>query len=147
MFQEQPSRKYIIQKENLKQALAREFSDLNYDIFNIYLFIKKNDYQNALRIEHGLINKFLMNVYKHFYNVDISPESDNLNIFLIHLTNIEGFPFTDHELMEYVEKYQAIEIESESIEARVEHVYHQIYNFFIKIQNYIYENDEKNGRF
>ena len=147
LFQEQPSRKYIIQKENLKQALAREFSDLNYDIFNIYLFIKKNDYQNALKIEHGLINKFLMNVYKHFYNVDISPEPDKLTTFLTHLTNIEGFPFTDQELMEYVEKYQVIEIESESIEARVEQVYHQIYNFFIKIQNYLYENDEKNGRF
>lgn len=145
VFQQQPSRKYIIQKANLKNAFAREFSDFNYHIFKIYSFINKRDYENALRIEYEIIKNYLVNIYKQYYNIDTIVTSAELDKFLNFLSNIEDFPFSNQELIGFIEKYQVLDLRSEKKDSLAKEIYQVIYDFFIKIQNYIYGNDEKNG--
>lgn len=140
MFQQTP-RKYIIQKENLKIAIAREFSDFNYDIFNIYSYINDEDYKNALKIEHGLIKHFLINVYKQFYNVDTIKTVNDFENFLSILGEKKRFPFTTQELNKYLEIDQTINLESETLESLAKDIYLTIYDFFIKIQHYIYDEE------
>ena len=145
VFHQSPSRKYIIQKSNLKNAFAREFSDFNYHIFKIYSFINKRDYENALRISHELIKNYLVNIYKQYYNTDNIVTTTELDKFLNFLSDIEEFPFSNRELLNFIERYKIIDLNSEKKESLAKEIYQFIYDFFIKIQNYIYWNDEKNG--
>jgi len=135
------SRKYVVPEKNLKKALVREFSDFNYEIFTIYSYINREDYENALKIEHSLIKTYLMNVYRHFYNVESVVISD-LNAFLTVLGDMKGFPFSKRELIDYIDRYQVINLEGDNIESLSKEMYQFIYNFFIKIQHYIYEENE-----
>ncbi|MFX1593254.1 MAG: hypothetical protein ACFFCL_11220, partial [Promethearchaeota archaeon] len=136
-------RKYIVPENKLKLALAREFSDFNYDIFTIYSYINREDYKNALKIEHGIIKKYLMNVYRHFYNVESVVIAD-LNEFLTVLEDIKGFPFSKQELIDYIDKYQVLNLDGENLELLAKEIYQFIYNFLIKIQYYIYEEEKNN---
>ncbi len=145
VFQKSSSRKYIIQKANLKNAFAREFSDFNYYIFKIYSYINKGDYQNALKIEHEIVKNFLVNIYKQYYNIDTTATSEELNNFLNFLTDIKDFPFSNQQLTEFVEKYKVIDLESKNKESLAKEIYQFVYDFFIQIQNYIYGDDEING--
>ncbi|MFX0155114.1 MAG: hypothetical protein ACFE9Q_11355 [Candidatus Hodarchaeota archaeon] len=138
IFRPKP-RKYIIQKENLKDAFAREFSDFNYDIFKIFRFINHNDYEKAIKIGHGLIKKYLLNVYKQFYNVNQILSINEVEKFIINLAKSEEFPFSKEEFESYIEKYDLINLENQNLEELAEDLYEYIYSFFIKIQNYIFE--------
>lgn len=136
-------RKYIVPENKLKLALVREYSDFNYDIFTIYSYINREDYKNALKIEHGIIKKYLMNVYRHFYNVESVVIAD-LNEFLTVLEDIKGFPFSKQELIDYIDKYQVLNLDGENLELLAKEIYQFIYNFLIKIQYYIYEEEKNN---
>jgi len=136
IFQESP-RKYIIQQHNLKDALMREFSDFNYDIFKTYMCIDAGNYSDALKIEHKLIRTYLMNVYRQFHNVT-SINIDRFTQFLSTLENVKGFPFTTQELIDYMNKFEVIDLKKGNLESLTKEIYHFIYEFFIKIQHYIY---------
>jgi hypothetical protein len=129
-------RKYIIPQEKLKDALMREFSDLNYDIFKIYSYIEKEEYSSALKIEHGLIKKFLINTYRQFYNLE-SVIVNDFNIFLSILEETDGFPFKKQEIIKIIDKCQLVKLE-ENLDSLTKELYQLIYDFFIKIQQYIY---------
>ncbi len=135
------SRKYIIKEKDLQVAIVREFSDLYFDIFKIYDFIEDKEYHSALRIESGLIRKFLVGVYRHYYNIKDVLSLDDLKKFITTLGSTEGFPFTNEALQEYISNYSPInfdEINEVDLEATSKKIYHYFYDFFIKIQNYIY---------
>ncbi|MFW9819653.1 MAG: hypothetical protein ACFFE5_08595, partial [Candidatus Thorarchaeota archaeon] len=143
IFQQKP-RKYIIQQNNLKDALMRELSDFNYHIFKIYSYINQRDYKNALKIEHGLINKFIMNVISQYYGIEFPIPNDTLEGFLTLLSDIADFPFTKQELLNYIEQYLVLNLETNNLESLAREVYQFIYKFFIKIQHYIYEGNNNN---
>lgn len=133
------SRKYIVKGKDLKEAIAREFYDFNFDIFKIYNFIENEDYKNALKIESGFIKKFLVNVYRHYFNVDHVISLDNLKEFAATLGSTEGFPFTTRALQEYMTNYSNInfdEIDEVNLETTSQEIYEYISDFFIKIKNY-----------
>ncbi|MFX0104430.1 MAG: hypothetical protein ACFE75_02935 [Candidatus Hodarchaeota archaeon] len=136
IFHDRP-RKYIVQQHNLKDALMREFSDFNYDIFKIYSYIDAEDYSNALKIEHMLIKKYLMNVYRQFHNLT-SVSIEDLNQFLSDLEDTKDFPFTKQELIDYVNKYENLNLKKGNLESLAKDIYTFLYEFFIKIQHYIY---------
>ena len=131
------SRRFIITSENLKDALMREFSDFHYDIFKIYCFIDNEDYSSALKVEHELIKKYLMNVYRQFNNVELVV-IDDFNSFLTDLENTESFPFTKKELINYIDKYQVVNLNGEGLDSMAIEIYQFISEFFVKLQHFIY---------
>jgi len=131
-------RKYIIQKDQLKDALMREFSDFNYDLFKIYSYINEKEFKTAIKIQYGLIKKFLLQVYQQYYNREGDASMEELEQFFTILGEIQEFPFSKQELIEKSEKYKVIDLEIENIEILVQEIYQFIYNFFIKIQHFIY---------
>lgn len=137
IFQTLP-RKYIIQKEKLEDAFAREFSELNYDIFKIYNFIKEGEPKKALKIEHGLIRKYLVDVYKQYNNVDKVLSRVEVERFLTSLGATEGFPFSEEELRKYIDKYETISFNDQKADVIAEVMYKNIYSFFNGIQNYLF---------
>jgi hypothetical protein len=137
------SRSYIVKAGDIKKAFAREISDLNFELFNIYSYINRKDYKNALKIEEGLIYKFLVNVYSQFYNVNYIITSQDLEVFFEYLSSVSNFPFTKDTLQEYIDKLRLINFEEGNFEVVSVENYQLIYTFFIEIQKFIYsEQDE-----
>jgi hypothetical protein len=141
-FFKSKSKKYVIAKRDLKKSFMRELSDFNYDLFNAYRYINRKDYENALKIEYELIKKYLINVNRHYYNIKELNLVD-LNKFLTILEKTDGFPFTKQEIINYIDKYQVIKMEEEDLELLSKKLYHTISDFFIRIQNYIYQENEE----
>ncbi|MFW9969880.1 MAG: hypothetical protein ACFFDF_06740 [Candidatus Odinarchaeota archaeon] len=126
-------RKYIIPKENLKEALLRENTNLYFNLFKSYTCIEKSDYSTALKILHELIKTFLGNVYRHFYNVD-TLVLQGFNSFLTLLEKTEGFPYTKQELIDLIDRYQFIKVDDSNLESVVKEMYHTSSEFFNTIQ-------------
>ncbi len=135
---ESQSRKFIIQKGNLREACAREFSDFNYEVFKIDKFIEDNDFKNAAKLERGLIKKFLESIYRHFYDIDHKISSNKMEQFIAAIADSEGFPFTKQEYQDYYEKSDNLNLNTENLKEMTEDVYHHIFQFLAKMYNYLY---------
>ena len=85
-----------------------------------------------------------MNVIKQYYNVESPILHDTIDKFLTFLGGLKDFPLTKQELLEYIEHYKVLNLETNNLESLAREVYQFIYNFFIKIQHYIYEGDNNN---
>lgn len=136
IFPSQP-RKYIIKQEDLYEALTREFSDFYYDISKIYNLMKKAEYSNAIKIEQVIIKKFLVNAYRHYYNIDRVVMPSEMTPFFKLLENMEGFPFTAGELKYYIDQYQEINLDLNDPKVVAERAYESLSIFFNKINNYL----------
>ncbi|MFX1428299.1 MAG: hypothetical protein ACFFBE_17730, partial [Promethearchaeota archaeon] len=136
-------RKFIIEEANLKKALMREFSNFNFEVFTIYDYIQNGEFENALRIELNLIQRFLMEVYKHYANSDETVSEKNLNEFILHLSNDFKIPFTQEEIRQFLERSKEINFNSESNESKAIQLYQDLFIFFSKLQTYIYNEKEE----
>jgi hypothetical protein len=133
VFPDHP-RQYIVQEKNLKEALSREIGDLYYEIFKMYSYINNEDYTSALKIHHGLIKKYLRNVYRDYYN-DCAVVLKRFNSFLGLLEKAEGFPLSKQELIDYIDHSPVME--GNYLELPTKNRYKSISEFFGKIQNFI----------
>ena len=143
VFQEQP-RKYIIQAHNLKKALAQEFTDLNMLHFDISSYLDHDRYEEAFNMEHDLIRKYIFNAYRHFYNVDRVRSPNDLRSFMKFLSTVKVFPFTEPELINYLEGdyNQVLELEGLELDEKSKKIFRYITTFILKIEKYIYEDEE-----
>ena len=143
VFQEQP-RKYIIQAHNLKKALTQELTDFNLLHFDISGHIDHGRYEEAFNIEHDLIKKYLYNTYRHFYNVNLVKSPDDLRSFITLLSKTEDFPFTESELINYLERdyNQVLELEGLELDEKCNKIFRYIGVFLVKIEKYIYDDDD-----
>lgn len=137
------NRAYIIGKEDLRGAFAREFSELYWAIFKASSFINKGEYRAALKVQHNLVKRFLMSVYKHFYNVNYIVTYKDLEKFIQDITNDPEIPFTQEEIHDYLERYQILNFDNEDIQSLAIEIYTYYHQFFDKLQLYI--NKEQNG--
>ncbi|MFX1364510.1 MAG: hypothetical protein ACFFCE_19490 [Promethearchaeota archaeon] len=137
-FTNQP-RKYIIRQEDVYEALAREFSDFTYEMSKLYKFMRNTNYSSALKIEQNIIKKFLFNVFRHYYNIDRAVIPSEVLSFFETMENTENFPFTVQKLKDYLTTYQEINLDINDPEKLAHKLYNSIHHFFIKIQNYIYQ--------
>jgi len=134
---------YIIKKKSLIKALAREFSNFFFELFNVYEFITHEEYKNALKIEHNLVRRFLIEVYKHYFNANYLITTKDLTEFIEHLVTDAGAPFTKEELLDYVERYQVVDFDHSDVQSLANEVYEFISVFFDKIQLFMYKDKEE----
>ena len=139
--EEEAPRRYIIQSQNLKKAIAREFSNFFFELFTAYEYITKENYQDALKIERDLISRFLTEVCKHYNNVN-QVSSVDLYKFIEHITTDQDFTFSNDELTGYIDKYQDYNFENNSSEQIANEMYLYISEFFKKIQIYSFHEEE-----
>ncbi|NVM34501.1 MAG: hypothetical protein HWN81_02825 [Candidatus Lokiarchaeota archaeon] len=131
------SRRYIIQQENLYDALKREFGGLFYDTSKVYDLIGIGEYSNAIKIEQIIIEKFLVNVYRHYYNIDrVVMPSEMTPLFEL-LEKLEGFPLKADELESYINEDQQINLDKVKSKVVAERLYISISNFYNKIKNFV----------
>jgi hypothetical protein len=137
------TRTYIIRKKNLKKALAREFSNFLYELFTVYEFINIQEYKNALKVEHNLVRRFLIEVYKHYFNANYLITTKDLTEFVDHLVDDAQIPFNKEELLDFMDRYQIIDFDHSDLASLANEVYEFISIFFDKIQLYMYKDKEE----
>jgi len=136
VFDSQP-RKYVVQEGRLKKAISREFGDLFSEMFEIYYAITHSNFKKALKIGHGLIQKFLIKIYKHFSNVNSIVTQNNFDKFLKYLGSVKDFPLSYYELVNFVERYKVLNYTNDTIKELSEEIYIFQNSFFNKIQSFL----------
>jgi hypothetical protein len=136
VFNKQP-RKYIIQAQNLKMALAQELGKFFSTMFRIYYAIKHFNFKKALKIEHSLIRNYLSSVYKHFNNHDSIVTQNSLNQFLKYLSSVKNFPISYEDLVDFSERDKVINYAEDTIKGVAEEIYTFQNNFFTKINSFL----------
>ncbi len=140
--EKEQTRIYIIKKKSLKKALVREFSSFLFELFTVYEFINGNEYKNALKIEHNLVRRFLIEVYKHYFNANYLVTTKDLTEFIEHLVTDINLPFTKEELIDYMVRYQVVDFEHSNVQSLSHEIYEFISVFFDKVQLYMYKDEE-----
>jgi hypothetical protein len=101
----------------------------------------KENYQDALKIEHDLIARYLTEVCKHYKNVNqVSP--DELYAFIELITSEPHLGFSLEELRRHIDKYHTINPETTTTEQMANELYQDISYFFEKIQTYTFTEEE-----
>jgi hypothetical protein len=142
------SRSFIIEEGNLKKAFMREFSNFNFEVFTAYEYIQNGDFKNALKLEHDLIHRFLIEVYKLYANSDDAVSGEDLYEFIVQLTKNSKLPFSLEQLQTFLDHHKRIEFEHDDLESTSIALYQDIFNFFSRLQSYIFnENQEEQIEF
>ena len=130
-------RRYIIQAQNLKKALAQELGKFFSRMFGTYYAIKHSNFKKALKIEHGLIQNYLSKVYRHFNNQDAIVTQNSLNKFLKYLSSVKNFPISYEDLVDFNERYRVINYAEGAIKEVSEEIYKFQNTFFTKINSFL----------
>ncbi|MHA2280743.1 MAG: hypothetical protein ACXAC5_07815 [Promethearchaeota archaeon] len=138
---EESSRRYIISKGSLKKAIAREFSNFLFELFTVYEFITHQEYESALKVEHNLVRRFFIEMYKHYFNTNYMVSTKDLTEFIDHMVSDAKLPFTKEELVDYMDRYQIVNFDREDLPSLANDVYEFISVFFDKIQLYMYKDN------
>ncbi len=126
----------------MKKALAQELGKFFSRMFGTYHAIKHSNFKKALKIEHGLIQNYLSNVYRHFNNQDAIVTQDSLNKFLRYLSSVKNFPISYEDLVDFNERYRVINYAEGTIKEVSEEIYKFQNSFFTKINSFL---DGKNN--
>ena len=127
-----------IKTVNLKRAITEHFAPiLYYEFFNIHKFINQQKYEKALKIAKNLLKKFLHNTYKSYYSVNYAVTSVDISNFIKFITVVEGFPFSETELTEFLSQCNNISLEKGDLEHQSKEIFKSYSGLFNKFKTYI----------
>ncbi len=124
--------------EEFKIILAKEMSELYFDMFQIYKNLNKNEVEQAVKIEKDFVKKFLINLYKEIYHVNYIITDNDLEGFVLYLCDHKMLPFTHQELKSYLKRTIALELSNPDDLSQATEIYNILSSeFFEKIQIYL----------
>lgn len=122
----------------LKQAITEHFAPiLYYEFFNIHKFINQQKYEKALKIAKNLLRKFLYSVYNSYYSVNYTVTSVDINNLIKLITSVEGFPFSETELTDFLSMCDNISLEKNNLEYQSKEVFKSYSKLFNTFKSYI----------
>jgi hypothetical protein len=126
--------------EEFNNLLAKEMSDLYFDMFQIYKYINKDEVQLAVKIEKDFVKKFLINLYKKIYHVNYIITDNDLENFILYLCDHKMLPFTRDELKSYLKRTLGLDLSNQDDLSKATEIYTLLSKgFFDKIQKYLTE--------
>ena len=91
-----------------------------------------------------MVRRFIIEVYKHYFNGNYLVTTKDLTEFTEHLVTDANIPFTKDMLVDFIDRYQVVDFDHSDLQSLANEVYEFISVFFDKIQNFIYK-DNENG--
>ncbi len=129
-----------INATNLKRAITEHFAPILYfEFFNIHKYIEQKKYEKALNIAKNLLRKFLYSIYNSYYSVNYAVTSVDINNFIKFITSVEGFPFSEKELLDFISLFENITLEKNTLEQQSNDIFKSYSNLFNKFKSYIEE--------
>ena len=132
----------VRKSEEFNNILAKEMSDLYFDMFQIYKYINKNEVELAVKIEKNFVKKFLINLYKKIYHVNYIITDNDLENFILYLCDHKMLPFTRDELKTYLKQTIDLDLSSQDDLSKATEIYTLLSKgFFDNIQKYLIEHN------
>ncbi len=124
----------------LRSALSKHFAPiLFYGHFLIHKNMSHKKYEKALKIARELLSKFLYYVYQEYYGVNYALTSENKSIFVSMFGDVEGFPFTGDDLLQFLTSCKNIEVnDSAKITETCKNIYEMYSTIFDGFQQFLY---------
>ncbi len=108
-----------INAKKLKNAFATHFATiLNYEHFKMYQSINSEEFEKSLKIGKDLLRNFLHATYNSYYSVNYAVTSADINKFIASISNLEGFPFSNEQLTDFLTNCENVSFEIEGVEKR-----------------------------
>lgn len=128
--------------DEFKSILAKEMSELYFDMFQIYKNLNKSEVELAVKIEKDFVKKFLINLYKEIYHVNYIITDNDLERFILYLCNNKMLPFTKHELKSYLKRTTDLDLSNPDDLSQATEIYTLLSReFFDNIQKYLTEHN------
>lgn len=130
--------------DEFKNILAKELSELYFDMFQIYKNLNKGELELAVKIERDFVKKFLINLYQEIYHVNYVITNNDLERFIHYLSNNKMLPFTKDELQSFLNQTTALDLSNPEDFSHATDIYTLLSTqFFDRIQKYITGNNFK----
>ena len=127
-----------INAKKLKNAFAKHFTPiLYYEHFKMYQSIESQEFEKSLKIGKNLLRKFLHATYNSYYSVNYAITSADINNFIKSISDVEGFPFSKDELMNFLITCENISFEGEGIEKRSKETFKKYSLIFRRFKRYV----------
>ncbi len=128
----------IINAKNLKNAFTEHFAPiLYYEHFKMHQSIKNKEFEKSLRTGKDLLRKFLRATYNSYYSVNTAINDDNIVKFIVSISKVEGFPFSDDQLTDFLTHCDKISFEKEGVEKRSKEMFEMYSKIFDRFKRYV----------
>jgi len=127
-----------INAKKLKNAFAEHFAPIfYYKYFKMHQSGNNKDFEKSLRIGKDLLREFLQATCNSYYGVDFEGAIANIAKFIGSITRVEGFPFSEVELTNFLTACETITFEEERIEKLSKETFEDYSKMFDKFKLYL----------
>ncbi len=133
-----------INAKNLKNAFALYFAPIfYYEYFKMHQSVKNEEFEKSLKIGKNLLRKFLHATYNSYYSVNYIITSADIEKFVSSISKVEGFPFSDDELTDFLTTCKNISFEEEGVEKRSKETFEKYSLIFDMFKRYVEGEEEE----
>ena len=133
-----------INAKNLKNAFALHFAPIfYYEYFKMHQSVKNEGFEKSLKIGKNLFRKFLHATYNSYYSVNYIITSADIEKFVSSISKVEGFPFSDDELTDFLTTCKNISFEEEGVEKRSKETFEKYSLIFDMFKRYVEGEEEE----
>jgi len=129
-----------INAKNLKKAFTEHFSSiLYYEHFKMYQAIKDGNFKESLKIGKNLLKEFLLATYNSYYGDNCAITGADINRFIESMLEVESFPFTGDDLLQFLTSCKNIEVnDSVKIAETCKNIFQMYSTIFNGFKQFIY---------
>ncbi len=137
---ESSSRARKINAKNLKKAFTEHFGSMFiYEHFKMYQAIKDGNFKRSLEIGKNLLKKFLRATYNSYYGDNCAITGADSNKFIESILEVESFPFTGDDLLQFFTSCKNIEVnDSVKIAETCKNIYEMYSTIFNGFEQFLY---------
>jgi len=129
----------IINREKFHKIYLKQYSDINWDVFQMYVSNEEREFGKALEIGKKLIKNYIINLHQSYLKFDNKPipEIENPEFFFVHLANNKLFPLSVENIKEYYRKSKQIISSDNEVEKKAKNLFELLLKFCSYLQSYI----------
>jgi len=136
------SEKELLDDIEFRETLMKETGAfLLYNLYKMNSYMNNQNYQKAVNIGRDFVKKFLIKLYKRFFehNTEKIITEKEINASVEYLADNQKIPFSKDELKELLTQSNLNPESEENIQSKIRDLYNLLSNFSLKIQKQIIE--------
>jgi hypothetical protein len=123
---------------NLKNALILNFDGkMVRKLISIKSSIESKQYTSSLKELKNFIPDYFKKCYVQFYHPDNEITKNNVVQFINLISDIQGFPFCNDELLNLFERCENIEVELNNLEHLSHEICNLVYDWYIRLKKFL----------
>jgi len=125
-------------ERQLKDVLAHNFDGkMVRALFKIEYSIQNKEYPTSLKMLKAFVPNYIEKCCTQYYRSEEEITKNQIVEFIKLISDLQGFPFRNDELMNLFEDCEQIEVESDNIEELSHEMYSSVYKWYIKLKKFL----------